>query len=88
MNRNLYVYALTVTLAVLAAVMLVGCGPRYITVEQASIPANLTQPCPDLERLEAGDGKTIIKWTLGTIGLYKDCQDKHMELVNATKPKE
>lgn len=47
------------------------------------MPANLASSCPDLLPLADGTGATLLKWVVGTVRLYQDCQDKQRRLVDA-----
>lgn len=37
------------------------------------IPANLLEPCPDLQILESRQGKAVMLWSIDTIAKYNEC---------------
>ncbi len=41
------------------------------------IPANLLEPCSELQILESGLGKDIVIWSIDTSAKYKDCKARH-----------
>lgn len=45
------------------------------------IPANLLEPCPDLQILESGQGKVVMLWSIDTIAKYNECKAKHGAIV-------
>lgn len=47
------------------------------------MPANLAARCPDLAPVADGTGGVLLKWGIGTVKLYQDCQDKQRRLVEA-----
>ena len=47
------------------------------------MPANLASRCPDLAPVSDGTGATLLKWAVGTVKLYQDCQDKQARMVQA-----
>lgn len=49
------------------------------------LPDELTKPCEDLTPLENSDGKSVLKWAMNTVFLYKDCQARHRALIDATQ---
>lgn len=46
-------------------------------------PANLRQPCPDLDEVKDGTGKTLLRWSVATARMYRECQDRARGLVEA-----
>jgi hypothetical protein len=46
-------------------------------------PASLRQPCPDLSQLNDGTGAALLRWGVVTARLYRECQSRHKELVEA-----
>lgn len=46
------------------------------------IPANLKQPCPDLLKLESGQGKEILRVMVDDRRKYLDCQNRHKAIVS------
>ena len=49
------------------------------------IPANLLEPCSDLQKLESGQGKDIMLWAVDTVAKYNDCKARHEALADAKK---
>lgn len=49
------------------------------------IPANLLEPCPDLQKLESGQGKAVMLWSIDTVAKYNDCKARHGAIVKALK---
>lgn len=47
------------------------------------IPANLLEPCPDLQILESGQGKVVMLWSIDTIAKYNECKARHGAIVKA-----
>lgn len=79
---------LALSIGATLALLMTGCGHRVILVDDSTLAANLTQPCPPLNKLTAGDGKTITRWAAGTVNMYEDCRSRHEALVKVFKPKE
>jgi len=46
-------------------------------------PANLRQPGPDLPAPDDGPGAEVCRWTLATVESYRECQSRHLRLVEA-----
>ena len=46
------------------------------------IPPNLKTPCPDLQKLESGQGKDILPIMIDDRRKYIDCQQKHAAIVS------
>lgn len=88
MNQPTYRILLLIVIGALIAIAVPGCGHRVILIDDTELAANLTQPCPPLNKLAAGDGKTITRWAAGTVNMYEDCRDRHSALVEVFKPKE
>ncbi len=49
------------------------------------IPANLMEPCPDLQKLESGQGRAVMLWSVDTVAKYNNCKAKHGAIVKALK---
>ena len=49
-------------------------------------PANLTLKCPSIDKLEAGDGKTLLPWAERVITNYNICSARHAGLVKSLPP--
>ncbi|RZG76655.1 hypothetical protein EXE09_06380 [Acinetobacter sp. WCHAc060025] len=47
------------------------------------IPANLLEPCPNLQQLEDGTGRTLLIWSVNTVVKYNECKSKHEAIVKA-----
>ena len=47
------------------------------------IPANLIQPCADLQKLESGQGKVALVWAIDVVAKYNDCKGRHGAIVKA-----
>ena len=63
------------------ALTILGCSnsTHLLTV----IPANLQEPCPDLQKLESGQGKAVMLWSVDTVAKYNDCKARHGAIVKA-----
>ena len=48
------------------------------------LPPDLAQPCPDLPVSTGKDGKTVLRWAVDVVYLYRDCQARHRATVEAT----
>ena len=48
-----------------------------------TIPANLLEPCPELQKLESGQGKTVLLWSINMVAKYKECKAKHGAVIKA-----
>ncbi|HHP6995467.1 hypothetical protein [Acinetobacter baumannii] len=51
------------------------------TLSKPVIPANLIQPCPNLNELAGTTGKDLIIWSVDTVAKYNDCKARHGALV-------
>ncbi|WP_100153075.1 Rz1-like lysis system protein LysC [Snodgrassella alvi] len=60
-----------------------GCASSTKPSAVASIPANLTEPCPALSPLNGATGADILPWAVGVVGKYNDCARRHSALVKA-----
>jgi len=49
------------------------------------VPANLLEPCPDLQKLESGQGKVALVWSIDVVAKYNDCKARHGAIVKALK---
>ena len=63
--------------------MMMGC--QQSTHLSPTIPANLFEPCADLKKLESGQGKVALVWSIDVIAKYNDCKAKHGAIVKALK---
>lgn len=62
------------------ALMMTACVSSTVQ-SKIEIPADLTQPCPNLPELTGGTGKEVLNWSVQTVNLYKECQAKHNSLI-------
>ena len=63
--------------------MMMGC--QQSTHLSPVIPANLLEPCPDLQKLESGQGKAVMLWSVDTVAKYNDCKARHGAIVKTLK---
>ncbi|EOR08298.1 hypothetical protein I593_01654 [Acinetobacter tandoii DSM 14970 = CIP 107469] len=61
--------------------MMMGC--QQSTHLSPTIPANLLEPCADLQKLESGRGKVALVWSIDVVSKYNDCKAKHGAIVQA-----
>lgn len=64
--------------------MMTACNKSTVLLKP-TIPSNLLQPCPDLQTLNSGTGKSVMLWSTDTIAKYNDCKLRHAKLVEAVK---
>ncbi|WP_435369936.1 Rz1-like lysis system protein LysC [Acinetobacter baumannii] len=64
--------------------ILTGCT-RSTTLSKPVIPANLMQPCPNLNEIEGTTGKDLMIWSVDTVAKYNDCKARHSALVDAAQ---
>jgi hypothetical protein len=57
--------------------MMMGCQQSMPLV----IPANLKTPCPDLLKLESGQGKEILRVMVDDRRKYVECSQRHAAIV-------
>ncbi|WP_162901052.1 hypothetical protein [Acinetobacter nosocomialis] len=50
-----------------------------------AIPANLVQPCSNLNEIEGTTGKDLMIWSVDTVAKYNACKAKHAALVDASQ---
>ena len=63
--------------------MMMGC--QQSTHLSPVIPANLLEPCADLQKIESGQGKAVMLWSIDTVAKYNDCKARHGAIVKALK---
>ncbi len=63
--------------------MTMGC--QQSTHLSPTIPANLLEPCLDLQKLGSGQGKAVMLWSVDTVAKYNDCKARHGAIVTALK---
>lgn len=59
-----------------------GCQ-QSIKPQALVIPANLKQPCPDLLKLESGQGKEILRVMVDDRRKYVECSQSKLALIQA-----
>ncbi len=52
----------------------------------ATIPASLRQPCPPLPLPADGTGAAVLRTMVEWAGLYRECADRHAQVVRAVTP--
>lgn len=72
----------------LCATILTACGCTNLIVPSKAnkLPADLIQPCPQLQELTGTTGKHILPWAVQTVHTYNDCKARHEALVKAVMP--
>jgi len=48
-----------------------------------TIPANLSEPCPQLPKLADPTQQETARWIVTASGLYADCREKHRRTIKA-----
>lgn len=67
-----------------ALIFLSSCASfRTQSTERAPIPASLMVKCQPLNKPESGIGADMLRWSIETIRLYKDCADGKAALIDA-----
>nr|WP_228147327.1 hypothetical protein [Acinetobacter nosocomialis] len=61
-----------------------GCTKSTI-LSKPVIPANLMQPCPNLNELSGSTGKDLMLWSVDTVAKYNDCKARHSGIIKALK---
>jgi hypothetical protein len=66
----------------MSACLIAGC-PASMPPSTGRTPpdASLVEPCPPLSPLADGTGAAVLRWILGTVDAYTDCQSRHRRLV-------
>ena len=72
---------------VICVLMLTGCASSTLPPVIPQPQASLRERCPDLPALTAGDGKTVLTWTANAAKMYRECQSRHIRLVQAVTEK-
>lgn len=62
--------------------MMTGCT-RSTILSKPVIPANLIQPCSNLNELAGTTGKDLMIWSVDTVAKYNDCKARHIAIVKA-----
>ncbi len=63
--------------------MMMACQPS--THLSPVIPANLLEPCPDLQKQESGQGKDALVWSIDVVAKYNDCKARHATIVKTIR---
>ncbi|WP_444978678.1 Rz1-like lysis system protein LysC [Acinetobacter seifertii] len=74
--------SLNVLFISLAVLILTGCNKSTI-LSKPVIPANLIQPCSNLNEIEGTTGKDLMIWSVDTVAKYNDCKARHGAIVKA-----
>ncbi|MER0131718.1 Rz1-like lysis system protein LysC, partial [Acinetobacter baumannii] len=67
-----------------AVLMMTGCNNSMNSLKPV-IPANLIQPCSNLNEIEGTTGKDLMIWSVDTVAKYNDCKARHSALVDAAQ---
>ncbi|MFY5955797.1 Rz1-like lysis system protein LysC [Acinetobacter baumannii] len=59
-----------------------GCA-KLTTSSSPAIPANLIQPCQNLNEIEGKTGKDLMIWSVDTVAKYNDCKARHGATIKA-----
>lgn len=62
--------------------MMTGCNNSMNSLKPV-IPANLIQPCQNLNEIESTTGKGLMIWSVDTVAKYNDCKARHGAIVKA-----
>ncbi|WP_431010631.1 Rz1-like lysis system protein LysC [Acinetobacter baumannii] len=62
--------------------MMTGCSNSMNSLKPV-IPANLIQPCSNLNEIEGTTGKDLMIWSVDTVAKYNDCKARHIAIVKA-----
>lgn len=62
--------------------MMMGCT-RSTTLSKPVLPANLIQPCSNLNELAGTTGKDLMIWSVDTVAKYNDCKARHDGVIKA-----
>ena len=65
------------------AIMMTACN--NLTHLSPAVPANLLEPCADLQKIESRQGKAVMLWSVDTVAKYNDCKTRHSAIVKALK---
>jgi hypothetical protein len=63
--------------------MTTGCS--NLTHLSPVVPASLLEPCPDLQKLESGQGKVALVWSIDVVAKYNDCKALHAAIVKTIR---
>lgn len=73
-------------LLLIALLVLSGCATK-LPQPNVRLPAELTQQCPPLNKLEGNTGADMLKNIVANSELYYSCADAHQKLIEAVQPK-
>jgi hypothetical protein len=62
---------------------LTGCASSPSQSEPPQLQASLRQPCPDLAPPTDGGRAAMLRWSVETVRLYRECQSRHARTVEA-----
>ncbi len=71
------------TLVLSSALMTMGCTSLPLQSEPTPLQASLREPCADLSPPTGGSRAQILKWSVETARLYRECQSRHRRTVEA-----
>ena len=74
---------LYICLSAAACLNVTACASLTAPSGPSQPPANLRQPCPDLNLPADGTGAAVLRWAIGTAEAYRECQSRHLRLVEA-----
>ncbi|AMW80364.1 hypothetical protein AMD27_07035 [Acinetobacter sp. TGL-Y2] len=64
--------------------MTMGCNSS--TQLSPTVPSNLMQPTAKLQKLETGEGKSILPWAIDTVAKYNQCSAQVDAFIELNKP--
>lgn len=70
------------TIYITLAIIMTGCS-NSTTLSKPVIPANLIQPCSNLNELAGTTGKDLMIWSVDTVAKYNDCKARHDGIIKA-----
>ena len=65
--------------------MTAGCATPTPHLPAVPIPANLTQPCPDLTPMAGKTGADVLRKIVEISQAYYECADAHAALIEAVR---
>ena len=69
----------------ISVILLLTACTKSIVLSKPTIPANLVQPCPELNTLDSGDGESILRWGVDTVAKYNECKLRHAKLADVVR---
>ena len=82
-SRSKWTASWTALSIALSALMLTACAHSPAPSQAPPPPPNLAARCPDLDQPADSTGAAILRWAVGTVAQYRDCQQRHGALVDA-----